>query len=74
MTVIITTTILTTRSVTRTTLGILTVGLELRVKNRISIIGFLETLPALETTDNIGNFIDFGIRFQSFGVEVAFCF
>ncbi|MDP3232582.1 MAG: hypothetical protein Q8S33_05450 [Myxococcales bacterium] len=58
----------------RATLGILTLGLELRVKNRISLIGYLETLPALETTDNIGTFIDFGIRFQSFGVEVAFCF
>lgn len=59
----------------RATLGILTIGAELRVKNRISLIGYLETLPALETTDNIGNFIDLGfIRFQSFGVEVSFCF
>ncbi|MBL8918680.1 MAG: hypothetical protein JNJ54_07480 [Myxococcaceae bacterium] len=66
---------LNTNNEPRTTLGILTIGLELRVKNRISLIGFLETLPALETTDNIGNVLDLGfIRFQSFGVEVSFCF
>lgn len=58
----------------RTTLGILTVGLELRVKNRIGVGVFLETLPYIETTDNIGTYVDFLIRFQSFGVEVSFCF
>jgi hypothetical protein len=64
-----------TNNTPRTTLGLLTIGLEVRVKNRISLIAFLETLPGVETTDNIGNYVDLGfIRFQSFGVEVSFCF
>ncbi|MBE2250721.1 MAG: hypothetical protein IAE78_14385 [Myxococcus sp.] len=58
----------------RATLGILTVGLELRVKNRIGVSVFLETLPVIETTDNIGTYVDVLVRFQSFGVEVSFCF
>jgi len=61
----------------RSTLGILTIGAELRVKNRISLIAFVETLPALENEDNIGTYITIpivGLRFQSFGVEVSFCF
>lgn len=58
----------------RSTLGLLTIGLELRVKNRIGVIVFLETLPGLTTTDNIGDVLNIGLRFQSFGVEVAFCF
>ena len=36
-----------------------------------------ETLPALENEDNIGTYITIPIinmRFQSFGVEVSFCF
>ncbi|MDX2010322.1 MAG: hypothetical protein SFW67_09035 [Myxococcaceae bacterium] len=58
----------------RATLGLFSLGLELRVKNRISLIAFLETLPAIEITDNIGTYVNFLIRFQSFGVEVSFCF
>lgn len=58
----------------RTTLGLLTVGLELRVKNRIGVGVYLETYPAIATTNNIGVYVDFAIRFQSFGVEVSFCF
>ena len=61
----------------RSTLGILTIGAELRVKNRISLIAFLETLPALENEDNIGTYVTIpliNLRFQSFGVEVSFCF
>ncbi len=64
----------TTNNEPRATLGIFSLGLELRVKNRISLIAFLETLPAIEITDNIGTYVNFLIRFQSFGVEVAFCF
>lgn len=62
----------------RRTLGLITLGLEVRVKNRISIIGFLESLPGLNTNQSIGDFINlFGLnvfRFQSLGVEVSFCF
>lgn len=50
-------------------------GLELRVKNRIGVGVFLETLPALSDSRNIGRYFDLGFMgFQSFGAEVTFCF
>ncbi len=62
----------------RETLGITTVGLELRVKNRIGLIVSLEGLPGITGTDTIGEYINIfnlGIlRFQSFNLEVSFCF
>ncbi|MCA2978363.1 MAG: hypothetical protein INH41_14205 [Myxococcaceae bacterium] len=64
----------TTSNEPRATLGLLSVGLELRVKNRVGLVVFLETLPAVEITDNIGTYVDLLVRFQSFGVEVSFCF
>lgn len=58
----------------RTTLGMFTVGLELRVKNRIGVGAYLETYPAVTNTDNIGTVVQFLFNFQAFGVEVSFCF
>jgi hypothetical protein len=59
----------------RSTLGMLSIGLELRIKNRIGLVAYLESLPGLEGSQNVGNFLDLGfIRFQAIGVEVSFCF
>jgi len=58
----------------RTTLGMFTTGLELRVKNRIGIGAYLETYPSVTNTDNIGTYLQLIFNFQSFGVEVSFCF
>lgn len=50
-------------------------GLELRVKNRIGVGVYLESAPALSDADAIGTYLDLGIvAFQSYGVEVSFCF
>jgi hypothetical protein len=57
-----------------TVLGAFQVGLELRVKNRIGVAAFLETLPAMEGSPTVGTYIDFLIKFHSVGVEVLFCF
>ena len=54
------------------------IGLELRISNRIGASFFLEAIPSLENSDNLGNQIDpdtaFGIEFKSMGTEVTFCF
>lgn len=50
------------------------VGLELRVKNRIALGAFLESLPTVGDSRQLGNYLDVGVRFQSIGVEVSFCF
>lgn len=63
-----------TRAPTRTFAAI-QLGLELRVKNRIGLGLYVETLPSVTSTEFIGNFLNLGfIRFQSFGAEVSFCF
>ncbi|HCF60034.1 MAG TPA: hypothetical protein DFS52_18825 [Myxococcales bacterium] len=50
------------------------VGLELRVKNRISVIAFLEAMPFLDSP-SIGSYLDLSlVNFRSFGAEVSFCF
>ena len=55
--------------------GALPLGLDLRRGNRIGISSFLETLPSLRKSDNMGNYIRvLGVGFQSLGTEVAFCF
>jgi hypothetical protein len=55
-------------------IGFWHIGLEVRVKNRISVIGFLESAPAVNN-DQVGNFIDLGaIKFHTLGLEVSFCF
>lgn len=57
-----------------TVLGTMSVGFELRVKNRIGINVYLETFPGLQNTRNIGSYFwPFGtIKFQAIGVEVSF--
>jgi hypothetical protein len=52
------------------------VGLELRVKNRISFAAFLESIPSVsDSSDIVGGYIDIGlVRFESIGAEVSFCF
>ncbi len=57
------------------TFGAFQIGLELRVKNRIGVGVYLETIPALASDRNIGNYLNLGLlRFQTFGAEVSFCF
>lgn len=57
------------------TFGAFQAGLELRVKNRIGVGVYLETIPALATQQNVGSYLNLGIvRFQTFGAEVSFCF
>lgn len=59
----------------RYTFGTLHLGLDLRLGNRIGLSTFLETMPSLSSTENIGSYADVaGIRFQSLGTEVTFCF
>ena len=55
--------------------GALQLGLELRVKNRIGVSAYLESLPSLGNAIAIGSYFDLGIiTFRSFGAEVSFCF
>jgi hypothetical protein len=51
-------------------------GLEMRVKNRISLSTFLETMPTFQnSTQTFGSYVDAGITtFQCAGVEVGFWF
>ena len=54
--------------------GTYQLGLELRVKNRISASVFLEAAPALDSSTTIGSYLDVGIKFHTLGAEVSFCF
>jgi hypothetical protein len=57
------------------TFGAFQVGLDLRVKNRIGVGVFLESLPALNDAPTVGDYLDLGLlQFHSLGVEVSFCF
>lgn len=57
------------------TLGAFQLGLELRLKNRIGAGFFLESLPALNGAQAVGNYLDLSlIKFHSLGVEVSLCF
>lgn len=59
----------------RTSFGTLHVGLDLRVGNRIGMSTFLETIPDLANSGNMGTYINFGsFGFQSLGMEVTFWF
>lgn len=60
----------------RNSFGGLQVGLDLRLGNRIGFSTFLETLPSLRNSRNLGDYArPFGlIGFQSFGTEVTVCF
>jgi hypothetical protein len=52
------------------------IGLELRIKNRIGASVFMESIPGLQNTPNLGNYFDpFGIvAFQTLGGEIDFWF
>lgn len=59
----------------RTTFGALHVGLDLRMGNRIGLSTFLETIPDLTNSPNLGTYIDFGLLgFQTLGTEITFWF
>jgi hypothetical protein len=57
------------------TFGAFQLGLELRLKNRIGVGFFLESLPTMGDAPAIGDYVDLGlIQFHSLGVEVSVCF
>ena len=59
----------------RSSFGTLQLGLDLRVGNRIGVSSFLETMPSMRDSDNLGNYIRIAsIGFQSLGTEVSFWF
>jgi hypothetical protein len=59
----------------RTTFGTLHLGLDLRLGNRVGLSTFLETMPSLDQSQNLGDYVRvLGIGFKSFGTEVTFCF
>ncbi|MCB9761285.1 MAG: hypothetical protein H6739_15695 [Alphaproteobacteria bacterium] len=50
-------------------------GADLRLGNRMGFSAFLETIPSLLDSRNMGSFFTIGqVEFQSFGGEVTFCF
>jgi hypothetical protein len=50
-------------------------GLDLRLGNRVGLSTFLETMPSLDQSQNLGDYVRvLGIGFKSFGTEVTFCF
>jgi hypothetical protein len=59
-----------------TTFGAFQVGLELRVKNRIGVAAFLESLPTMSNAPAIGSYVSPAgiVTFRSMGAEVSFCF
>jgi len=59
----------------RTTFGAIQLGLDLRLGNRIGLAVFLETMPNLSDSRNLGDYIAVGtIGFQAIGTEVGVCF
>ena len=59
----------------RNTFGALHTGLDLRIGNRIGLSAFLETMPALNNSNNLGAYLYIGnLPLQSFGTEVTVCF
>lgn len=54
--------------------GALQLGLEMRVKNRIAAGIFLESLPGKRRAPALGAYLDVGLKFQTAGAEVTFCF
>lgn len=58
----------------RATFAAFQLGLELRVKNRIGISAYLESMPGIDS-DFLGSYVDLGFgRFEGLGGEVSFCF
>ena len=59
----------------RNTFSALHLGLDLRIGNRIGFSGFLETVPSLRNSQNLGSYVTIGsLDLQTFGTEVTFCF
>ena len=59
----------------RNSFGGLQLGLDLRLGNRIGVSTFLETMPSLADSPNLGNYLNVvGIGFQSLGLEATFWF
>ena len=59
----------------RTSFGTLQIGADMRIGNRIGFSTFLETMPSLANSRNLGDHIVlFGIGFQSWGTEVTLWF
>jgi len=59
----------------RTTFSTIQFGLDLRLGNRVGLSSFLETIPSLRSSRNIGNYMWlFGLEWQTFGTEVTFWF
>ena len=59
----------------RTTFGTIQLGLDLRLGNRVGMSTYLETLPSLQRSPNLGQYVTLaGVRFQTFGTEVTFWF
>jgi hypothetical protein len=58
----------------RNSFGALHVGVDLRLGNRIGVSTFLETLPSLGNSPNLGDYLNVVVGFQSFGAEATFWF
>jgi hypothetical protein len=59
----------------RYTLGMMQVGLQLRLGNRVGLGAYLETLPFTRNSNNIGRHVRvLGVSFQSLGTEVSLWF
>jgi hypothetical protein len=59
----------------RSIFGTFQVGLELRVGNRIGLSSYLEHMPSLRTSPNLGSYVRvLGVSYQSLGTEVTFWF
>jgi hypothetical protein len=59
----------------RHSFGTLQAGLDLRLGNRIGMSTFLETIPDLADSENMGDYVRIaGVGFQSLGTEVTFWF
>jgi hypothetical protein len=59
----------------RTSFGALQLGVDLRLGNRIGLSSFLETMPDLANSRNMGSYVRIGtLGFQSLGTEVTFWF
>jgi hypothetical protein len=59
----------------RTLFGALHLGLDLRLGNRIGMAVFLETIPSLSSSDNLGSYLTIGsVEAHTIGTEVSVCF
>lgn len=59
----------------RNTFGGLHTGLDLRLGNRVGVSAFIEAIPYLADSPNLGEYTTIaGLEFQSFGTEVSFWF